>query len=196
MRTSRSLLCIIISTVLLFLGHGEAAVYADCSSFCNYNTANGLSDNDVSCALRDSYGFMWFGTSNGLNCFDGVSTVVYRDFGSGKRFFGNNVVTSLLEYNRDIFVGGTLGISVFNRDTNRFSRFEKATKYGVLVSTTVQKMLKTRSGLIWICTLGQGFFVYNPATGQLLQSSRYGGFVSDAVQTSDGIVYVLSLIHI
>lgn len=193
MRTSRPILCIIISAVLLFLGHGEAAVYAECNSFCNYNTANGLSDNDVSCALRDSYGFMWFGTSNGLNCFDGVSTVVYRDFGSGKRFFGNNVVTSLLEYNRDIFVGGTLGISVFNRDTNRFSRFEKATKYGVLVSTTVQKMLKTRSGLIWICTLGQGFFVYNPATGQLLQSSRYGGFVSDAVQTSDGIVYVSTI---
>ena len=179
--------------MLLFQGYGGAAFCIGYNSFRNYSTSNGLSDNAVSCGLHDSYGFMWFGTSNGLNCFDGFSTIVYRDFGSDKNFFGNSVVTSLLEFNRDIFVGGPLGVSVFNRSTNRFSRFAKTTKYGVMVSTTVQKMLKTQSGLIWFCTLGQGFFIYNPATGSLLQCSRYGGFVSDAVQTSDGTVYVSTI---
>lgn len=193
MRMLRTHLRTIACVVLLLLGHGQAAFCAGHGSFRNYSTNEGLSDNAVSCGLRDSYGFMWFGTSNGLNCFDGVSTIVYRDLGGGTGFFGNNVVTSLLEYNRDIFVGGTLGVSVYNRDTNRFSRFEKATQYGVLVSTTVQKMLKTRGGLIWMCTLGQGFFVYNPTTGRLIQSSRYGGFVSDAVQASDGTVYVSTI---
>ena len=193
MRMSHIFLSTVVSVVLLLLGHGGIARAADHDSFRSYNTANGLSDNAVSCALRDSYGFMWFGTSNGLNCFDGVSTIVYRDFGSGAHFLGSNVVTSLLEYNRDIFVGGALGVSVFNRDTNRFSRFDATTKYGVMVSSTVQKMLKTSSGLVWICTLGQGFFVYNPDKGSLLQCSRYGGFVSDVVQTSDGTVYVSTI---
>ena len=53
----------------------QAAPYG----FRSYMTANGLSDNRVLCALQDSYGFMWIGTANGLNCFDGQNNTVYRN---------------------------------------------------------------------------------------------------------------------
>ncbi len=170
-----------------------AATGADCRTFRSYTTANGLPDNTVNCGIRDSYGFLWFGTSNGLCCFDGVSTMVYRDFSSDNSLFSPNNVTTLLEYGHDIFVGGMVGVNVFSRSTNHLTRLLASTKYGVVISTHVPKMAKTRNGLIWICTLGQGLFIYNPATGSLSQDSRHGGFVSDVVQAADGTVHVASI---
>ncbi len=159
----------------------------------SYTTAEGLSDNTVKCGLRDRYGFLWLGTSNGLNCFDGVSSIVYRNFNTDSKSFGNNVVVSLLEHGDDILVGGTVGLYVFNRAENRFSRFSVATQYGVVVSSLVQKMLLTRGGHVWVCTLGQGVFVYTPSSGRLVQDSRNGGFACGAAQGSDGNVYVANI---
>lgn len=159
----------------------------------SYTTAEGLSDNTVNCGLRDRYGFLWLGTSNGLNCFDGVSSIVYRNFNTGSKSYGNNVVMSLLEHGDDLFVGGTVGLYVFNRADNRFSRFSVATEYGVVVSSQVQDMMLTRGGQVWVCTLGQGVFVYSPSTGRLVQDSRNGGFACGAAQGDDGNVYVANI---
>lgn len=41
--------------------------------FTHINGDNGLSSSNVKAIIQDSYGFMWFGTKNGLNRFDGTS---------------------------------------------------------------------------------------------------------------------------
>ncbi|MDR1981475.1 MAG: response regulator [Tannerellaceae bacterium] len=46
--------------------------------FRHYNNKHGLSHNTVSCSLQDSRGFLWFGTEDGLNRFDGHTFKVYR----------------------------------------------------------------------------------------------------------------------
>ena len=46
--------------------------------FEHLTIAQGLSQNTIYCILQDSQGFMWFGTENGLNRYDGYSVVVYR----------------------------------------------------------------------------------------------------------------------
>lgn len=176
--------------LLLLLAATLAAKGEQKGSFRTFTAADGLSDNTVLCGLRDSYGFLWLGTPNGLNCFDGVNNVVYRNMVDEKVALENNIVVSLMEYDHDIWYGGTSGLYVYHRFTNTFSRFTQKTKYGVVISSTVQKLLRTRSGNVWICTLGQGVFVYRPQTGQLSQHSLYGGFAGDVCQGDDGLVYV------
>ncbi|MEZ4904121.1 MAG: two-component regulator propeller domain-containing protein [Spirosomataceae bacterium] len=47
--------------------------------FWNHLDANeGLSQNEVHCILQDHRGLMWFGTQDGLNCYDGIEWQVYR----------------------------------------------------------------------------------------------------------------------
>ena len=47
-------------------------------SFKKYQVEDGLSHNTVWCAMQDSYGFIWLGTSDGLNCYNGRGNKVYR----------------------------------------------------------------------------------------------------------------------
>ena len=56
---------------LILLAGSFSAKASDAYVLNSYTVEDGLSHNTVWCALQDSYGFIWFGTSNGLNCFDG-----------------------------------------------------------------------------------------------------------------------------
>ena len=85
-------------------------------------TSSGLSDNSVLCGIRDRYGFMWFGTANGLCCYDGKVSVSYRNFATvdGKGVYGSDIVASLMEYGDDIYVGCSNGIVEFRRAKGGF----------------------------------------------------------------------------
>lgn len=66
-----SVVCLLLLLNCLF-GH------ADDLHFRHYNNKQGLSHNTVYCSLQDQRGFMWFGTEDGLNRFDGHTFKVYR----------------------------------------------------------------------------------------------------------------------
>lgn len=161
--------------------------------FTQYMAADGLSDNNVLCGLRDQYGFMWLGTNNGLNCFDGTQNIVYRNMVEDNASFENNTITSIFEHEQDIWFGGSFGLYVYHRSTNSFSRFDKKTRYGVNISTTVQNIVGGQDGKIWIGTLGQGMFIYDPQTDQLTQDSRHGAFISDVKTHDDSPVFMASM---
>ena len=48
-------------------------------SFKRYQVEDGLSHNTTWCSIQDSYGFLWIGTSDGMNCYDGCGNRVYRN---------------------------------------------------------------------------------------------------------------------
>lgn len=86
-------------------------------------TAQGLSDNNVLCALKDRYGFMWFGTANGITLYDGNSTQVYRNVLKDNGLQGNNYFPTVFAQGDDMWFGSGVGIVVYNRHTGLFSRF-------------------------------------------------------------------------
>lgn len=79
-------------------------------SFKKYQVEDGLSHNTVWCAMQDSYGFIWLGTSDGLNCYNGRGNKVYRNVLNDKFSLENNFVQALFEEeNHNIWVGNQLG---------------------------------------------------------------------------------------
>lgn len=180
-------------TLLYYIVFICAILKAQTISFNQYTAADGLSDNNVLCGLRDSYGFMWLGTNNGLNCFDGTQNIVFRNMVEANASFENNTITALFEYEKDIWFGGSFGLYVYHRATKSFSRFNKKTKYGVSISATVQDIVRGQNGYIWIGTLGQGLFIYNPHTDELTQDSRHGAFISDILARDDSPVFTATL---
>ena len=91
-----SISALLVALLLTLTAHG--APYG----FKSFMNIDGLSDNRVLCAMQDSYGFMWLGTANGLNCFDGHHNIVYRNMVSNGTAFQNNLITSLFEQDGDV----------------------------------------------------------------------------------------------
>ena len=84
-------------------------------SFKKYQVENGLSHNTTWCAIQDSYGFLWIGTSNGLNCYYGSGNKIYRNVLNDKYSLGNNFVSSLMEEGEDLWIGTSSGLYIYDR---------------------------------------------------------------------------------
>lgn len=182
---------ILICLLAFWAGTLSASPYF---SFKKYQVEDGLSHNTVWCALQDSYGFIWLGTSDGLNRYDGRGDKVYRNVLNDKFSLENNFVEALIEVDENIWVGTNSGLYIYDRATDRFSYFDKTTQYGVYISSEIKKIIKTENGLLWIATLGQGFFIYDPKTDILTQNSVQTSFVWDICQSSDQKkIYISSL---
>ncbi len=79
-----------VVTAFFAVARANAGAY----TFKSYQVENGLSQNSVLSILQDREGFMWFGTKDGLNCFDGYSFKVYRRQSGVETSLGNNFVFS------------------------------------------------------------------------------------------------------
>ncbi|WP_233567315.1 two-component regulator propeller domain-containing protein [Parabacteroides sp. AM58-2XD] len=76
--------------------------------FRHYQVENGLSDNMVTCCVQDKSGYIWIGTRDGLNRFDGYTFKVFRNDPDVPESLGNNWITHL-DCDRD----GNLWVGTF-----------------------------------------------------------------------------------
>lgn len=160
----------------------------------SYTVKNGLSHNTIWCALQDSYGFIWFGTDNGLNCFDGQRNTIFRTSSQNKKqSLGSNFIYSLFEdKQRRIWIGTDRGIYIYDRK-NTFIPFTQMTKFGVSISSEVRKIIQLSDEEIAIATLGQGIFIYNLQNDTLTQNNQYLSFVWDMYVDRNHKLYIASL---
>lgn len=95
------ILTVFLSFILALAGNSQSEM-----SFRHYSVAEGLSDNFVRCVHFDQRGFMWIGTNEGLNRFDGEEFIAYRKISGNANSLSGNVVTDIAEEPR-----GTLWIA-------------------------------------------------------------------------------------
>lgn len=96
--------------------------------FRHYQVENGLSNNAVVCAIQDQKGFLWFGTKDGLNRFDGYSFKVFRNDPDISGSIGNNFIHCLYEdRNGVMWIGTENGLYHYNATTERFSLLDGTT---------------------------------------------------------------------
>ncbi|HMP32272.1 MAG TPA: two-component regulator propeller domain-containing protein, partial [Saprospiraceae bacterium] len=83
---------IVISSFILPIHSYAQGVY-----FKQLSVHNGLSQNDVSSIVQDSYGFIWIGTYDGLNRFDGIKVESFRKMTANLESLPDNRITALEE---------------------------------------------------------------------------------------------------
>ena len=123
--------------------------------FHQLSTDDGLSQNSVYCSFQDSKGYMWFGTSDGLNRYDGYSFKVYKHIVSDYNSLSDNWITGICEDRKgNLWIathGG--GLNKFNEKTNTFKRFiTDTTKTYTLKSNIIRNLLYLKSEILWIGT--------------------------------------------
>jgi len=139
---------------LLMSLHVQARSY----TFRSYQMEDGLSQNCVWTVMQDHRGFVWFGTKDGLNRFDGDAFKVYRRQQGDTTSLGNNFVRALLEDSQKRFLVGTeQGFFQFDPRMERFQRI-RLDKNNEDAEVTINAILEDQSGDIWLATHGQGIY--------------------------------------
>src|SRR5215467_7822361 len=90
--------------------------------FKHYQVENGLSNNSVECSLQDADGFLWFGTINGLNRFDGYTFKAFHNDPEDSTSIGSSFIRCLYnDAKNTIWVGTNKGIYTYNKIGEKFS---------------------------------------------------------------------------
>lgn len=109
---------------LIFIGPKGTYAQKKDFRFKQITTNDGLSQSTVTAMLQDSKGFMWFGTRDGLNRFDGYKFKVFKNDPGNRLSLSNNFVTDILEARTGaLLIVTRSGLNRFNRDKNVFTRY-------------------------------------------------------------------------
>lgn len=109
--------------VIISVVHFSFAQVMNPVRFDHLTVDDGLSQNSVRGLLQDSKGFMWFGTEEGLNRYDGYSFHVLQNRVGDTTSLSANDVRSIIEDRYgNIWVGTTDGLNILDRNTNAFFR--------------------------------------------------------------------------
>src|SRR6056297_2322022 len=103
---------------LIMWGFFAGPAFAQEPAFRHFTIDDGLSQNAVYSMLQDKQGFMWFGTKDGLNRYDGRNFVVYQHDPFDSTTISDAYVSRLLEDSRGVIWTGSLSgdINVFQRE--------------------------------------------------------------------------------
>ncbi len=114
----------------------------------------GLSQETVISAYQDKEGFMWFGTQEGLNRFDGYHFKVFTHSARQPHSLASDWVYTINEApNGDLWVGTLNGISVFDKSTERFTHHtHDANNPNTISDNVVRVIFKDSQGILWIGT--------------------------------------------
>ncbi len=129
--------------------------------FTHVDNRHGLSENNVKSITQDPWGFIWFGTKNGLNRYDGRSIKQYDvdDYVSGR---GNHNVSALFcDKDSMLWVGTDKGVFCFNPLTETFRSFDVETSDGVGIGNWISQITADQEGRIWIVSPEEGVFAFN-----------------------------------
>lgn len=162
-------------------------------SFKHYNINNGLSQNTVHAIFQDNLGFMWFGTKDGLNRFDGTSFKVYKF--SPRENLRDNVFHRIIQDTRDnLWVGTDDGIYIYDLRKEEFNRFELTTADNISIDGVVSDILEDEEGDIWVSVEEKGVFHYDLVTGNLtnytIPQTQEGMMMSSLCLGKEGDIWV------
>ncbi|RYY37491.1 MAG: histidine kinase [Sphingobacteriaceae bacterium] len=149
--------------------------------FTHYQVENGLSNNAVVSSIIDKKGFMWFGTKDGLNRFDGYTYKIFRNDPQDKTSLGNNFIFSLYEDDEGVlWVGTERGLYRYNDNSEKFTFLKNSS------TNSIRAVVKDARKNLWFIA-GMSLFKCLP-NGKIISYARL--FETTTLCIADGNIWV------
>jgi ligand-binding sensor domain-containing protein len=148
---SLALACMLFTTI-------QAQYYFD-----KLTEENGLSDNRVTSFLKDKTGFLWVGTRNGLNRYDGNTFKVFRP-AAGNSISSEEITDIIQDATGKIWVSTLNGLNTYDQQKNRWETLLPTGRKDGLPNAIIWDLHVDEQDQIWIVSDVWELSVYDPAT--------------------------------
>ena len=184
--------------LLLLLQSAFAGAQNRPYNFSKLTINNGLSHNQINSILKDTDGFLWFGTTSGLNRYDGYSFKIYRKNPDDSTSLSENNIISLFDLPDGKMWVLTRGIPcIYNSHTEKFdTNYNEYLNSLKLPSGSVATIAKGYDGRYWFLYYNQYLYVYS-ASSKTAQQLKYdknaaqNAVISSFKETADGKLWLV-----
>jgi ligand-binding sensor domain-containing protein/two-component sensor histidine kinase len=161
--------------------------------FEKLTTEHGLSHNKVNCIIEDKRGFIWIGTSDGLNRFDGKNFLHYYKRSSDPTSISGNIITDLLE-DKDGIIWIATSDGGLNRYDYRLPPKQQFKSYRQLADKSsvniINTLIEDRFGHLWVGTSGHSVLRFDKKKEQFEMPVQYGTkTILDLSTDKNGIIW-------
>lgn len=145
----------------------EASAQSKKINFKSYTINDGLSQNSVMCLLQDHYGFIWIGTEDGLNKFDGYEFKSYKHDNDDSTSISNNQINALYEdVDGKIWIATSKGLNIFDRKSEIFKKITYSSGNNDGAADLITSICKDKRGDLWLGSLAD-LKLYQPKKNKL-----------------------------
>lgn len=156
-----SILCL-LTLLAGFMTPARAVGFANSNySFTRIGSERGLSASNVKCILQDSKGFVWLGTKNGLNRYDGTDMHQFKVFDPATGHGNDNIGALCEDAQHNLWIGTDRGAFRYDPVTERCVYMNQKAQDGTTAYNWVQDICADRNGGIWVLIPDQGIFRFN-----------------------------------
>ena len=146
--------------------HGGLCAQNNLYQFSHLDIDDGLSNNQVNCIFKDATGFMWFGTTSGLNRYDGYKFKVFKHDARNPKSLANDFLVRICDGpDNKMWLYTYAGFSIYNAATESFINNigPELKRYNIL-TWDIKFIKKDQSGNFWFLTNNKGVYCYHPKT--------------------------------
>jgi signal transduction histidine kinase/streptogramin lyase len=188
--------------ILLFLSLSVTAQRPE-MRFEHLSSEQGLSQNSVLCILQDQRGFLWFGTEDGLNKYDGYKFTVYRYEPLDSNSLSDSYITALCEDQEGSLWIGTKdgGLNQLELKTGRIRHWKHDPEDSTSLSSNyVLSVYMDRSGILWCGTYAGGLNKFDKTQGTFKRwkndpnnpNSLSNNYIYDIIEDFKGNLWLAS----
>jgi len=171
--------------------------------FVSLSIDQGLSQSVVNATYQDSLGYLWFGTQDGLNRYDGNTFMIFRPDPDNPSSLSDRMINAIVEDKQgSLWIGTVLGgLNRFDRQTGLFTQLvHEVNNPDSLGGNCIRALLIDDEGLLWIGTDG-GLDVYDPQTSVFTAHYRNNpdnptsllhNNINDLLQDRSGVIWISS----
>ncbi|WP_366186139.1 two-component regulator propeller domain-containing protein [Flavobacterium ovatum] len=174
---------------------------SDNLKFKHFSSKEGLSQSSVITIFQDSKGYIWFGTRDGLNKFDGNKFTIYRSNYRDNKSLSNSWVTSIYEDSKGIlWIGTKDGLNKYNASKDNFKQYHASNKgnsisnneiWGITEISPQVLMVSTSKGMSKLNTKTDVFnhWFHDLKNKNSISDNRTRGFLN----TKDGRLWIMTV---
>ena len=161
---------------ILFLFFQPVQLFAQVIHSSSYGVNEGLSQSNITCLSKDTHGFLWIGTQDGLNRFDGYQFRSYKHNPSDTNSLSNNFINDIIQaQSGKIWIATNYGLNRYDPQNDRFRLFLTSDTGNTLPENQILNLYQDDQGLIWIKSL-HFLTRYEPETGTFTSYQHFNDY--------------------